>query len=141
MSPIAMPVITLLIAAALALITVWLGVRVMLLRYGRKVSLGHGQDALLEARVRAHGNLTEYAPIALILMGLIEMRGGSPTALWLLGAALVVGRLLHPFGLERRPPNALRILGMLATWGVILGLAGWAIAIGFAPQPTITYLN
>ena len=141
MMPPTMPTVTLLVAAALALLNLWLAIRVMRLRYAKRVSLGNSGDALVEQRVRAHGNLTEYAPTALILMALIEMHGASPTGLWALGALLVIGRLLHPFGLERPAPNALRAVGMVLTWGVILMLAIWAVVIAYSGPAGVTYLN
>lgn len=141
MLPPTMPTVTLLVAAALALMNLWLALRIVRLRFSKHVSFGHGGDALFEQRVRAHGNLTEYAPIALILMALIEMHGASPTGLWALGTLLVVGRLLHPFGLERPAPNAFRALGMMFTWGVILLLAIWALVIAYSGPAGVTYLN
>ena len=138
MLPPTMPTVTLLVAAALALLNLWLAIRIVRLRYAKRLSLGHGGNELVEQRVRAHGNLTEYAPTALILMALIEMHGASPTAL---GALLVIGRLLHPFGLERPPPNAFRAIGMMLTWGVILLLAIWAVVIAYSPPAGVTYLN
>lgn len=141
MIPATPPAVTLLVAAALGLILLWLSLRVVQARYARRVASGTGGDPLIEARVRAHANFTEYAPLALVLMALIEMRGASPTGLWALGAALVVARLLHPFGMERPAPNALRAVGILLTWLVLLALVVWAAAIGLAPHPAVTYLN
>ena len=141
MMPPTTPTVTLLVAAALALLNLWLAVRVVRLRFAKRQSLGHGNNPLIEQRVRAHGNLTEYAPIALILMALIEMHGASPTGLWALGTALVIGRLLHPFALERPAPNNLRVVAMMLTWGVILLLAIWAIVIAYSGPAGVSYLN
>lgn len=69
-------------------------------RGAAKVSLGDGGDkALLEAG-RRHMNWVESTPFILVLFAIIELNGG--TRLWLhaLGAALVVARLLHPFGID-----------------------------------------
>jgi uncharacterized protein len=127
----AAPVITLIIAAALGVLTLWLGIRVMRLRVRTNVSTGHGDNPLLEARCRAHGNLTEYAPIALILMLLVELRVGASPWLWVIGAALVIGRVIHPFGLERPAPNAYRVGGMALTWSAIAALVVWAVLIAY----------
>ena len=56
----AAPIVTLIIAAALGLLNLWLGVRVSRVRISRKVSLGHGDVPGMEARIRAHANFNEY---------------------------------------------------------------------------------
>jgi uncharacterized membrane protein YecN with MAPEG domain len=127
----AAPQITLIIAAALGLLNVWLGLRIIRVRQSRKVSLGHGEVPGLEARCRAHANFNEYVPMALILMGLIEMNVGASRWLWAVGALLVVARVLHPFGLDRPAPNPYRLLGAVLTLVSMLLLIGWAIAIAY----------
>jgi uncharacterized protein len=125
------PVVTLFIAAALGLLTVWFGARVTLVRRSRGVSLGTGSDPLLEQRTRIHGNLTEYAPITLILMMLIEFRTGPSRLLWAIGVSFVIGRLLHATGLTRPNSNGWRVAGMVLTWTPIVLLAAWAVLIGY----------
>jgi uncharacterized membrane protein YecN with MAPEG domain len=127
----AAPQITLIIAAALGLLNVWLGLRIIRVRQSRRVSLGHGEVPGLEARCRAHANFNEYVPMALILMGLIEMNVGASRWLWAVGALLVVARVLHPFGLDRPVPNPYRMLGASLTLVSMLLLIGWAIAIAY----------
>ena len=127
----AAPQITLIIAAALGLLNVWLGVRIMRARVSGKVSLGHGDLPGMEARCRAHANFNEYVPIALILMGLVEMNVGASRWLWGIGALLVVARVLHPFGMDRPAPNPYRALGIILTLVSLLLLVGWAIAISY----------
>jgi uncharacterized membrane protein YecN with MAPEG domain len=127
----AAPQITLIIAAALGLLNVWLGVRVIRWRVSRRVSLGHGDVPGMEARCRAHANFNEYVPIALILMGLVEMNVGASRWLWAIGALLVVARVLHPFGMDHPAPNLYRMLGIVLTLVSLLLLVGWAIAISY----------
>lgn len=127
----AAPQITLIIAAALGLLNVWLGARVVRWRVTRKISLGHGDVPAMEARCRAHANFNEYVPIALILMGLIEMNIGASRWLWGVGALLVVARVLHPFGMDRPAPNPYRALAAMLTFASLLLLVGWAIAISY----------
>ncbi|WCT73150.1 MAPEG family protein [Sphingomonas naphthae] len=140
MTTIALPSITLLYAAAFALLNLWLSVRVATVRIKGGTMDGHGGDgSLLHKRGRAHANFNEYVPIALVLMLVLELRVGHAAGLWALGAALIVGRLLHPFGLERPAPNPFRMAGILLTWLATLGLALWAIYLAFQPGPAITY--
>lgn len=127
----AAPLITLIFAAALGLLNLWLGVRVSRLRGARKIPVGHGDVPALEGRIRAHANFNEYVPIALILMMLIEMSVGGSRGLWVIGALLVVGRVLHPFGMDRPAPNPYRVGGMVLTWGALAALVVWAILVSY----------
>src|SRR3712207_1417931 len=62
--------ITLTIAGAAALMNLWLGLRVSMLRRRHKVSIGDGGNDAVRTRMRAHANFAEYTPIFLILLGL-----------------------------------------------------------------------
>lgn len=124
--------ITLTIAAACGLMSLWLAFRVIVLRRREKVSIGHaGNDALL-ARMRAHSNFAEYAPLFVILLGLLELAVGSQSWLWLAGAGFVLARVAHAIGMDRPAPNALRMGGMIGTLLLLAGLAGYAIAVAYA---------
>jgi len=85
-------------ASILALFLVILSLRVIALRGNplfRLLAFRHLGQATLDRAIRGHGNLTEYAPIMLILMFLAEQQGLSATALHLLGGMFLVGRLAH----------------------------------------------
>jgi hypothetical protein len=133
--------ITLTIAAAAALINIWLGVRVSQLRLRHKVSVGEGGNAQVTARMRAHGNFIEYTPFFLILLALVELSRGSKTWLWAVAIVYILGRLAHPFGMDRAAPNKLRMIGVVITWTVLLGLAVYAITITYlgATKPGMTF--
>jgi uncharacterized membrane protein YecN with MAPEG domain len=133
--------ITLTIAAGAALINIWLGTRISRLRLRLKVSVGDGGDDRIVNAMRAQANFVEYTPFVLILLALVELAAGSPTWLWAVGALYVVGRLLHPFGLDRPAPNALRLIGILITWLTLAGLAGYALFLAstFRPQNAVTF--
>lgn len=123
--------VTLTIAGATALVLLWLSARVSARRLKGKVSNGDGGDPHLQAAIRAQGNLTEYAPMVLILLGLLEAAGRHQGLLWAAGAVFVLGRLCHPLGMDRPAPNALRAGGILSTWAVLLVLAGWSLAVAY----------
>ncbi len=72
-----MPLITPLYAALAAVILIVLSLRVIGARRSRRVAIGDGADEDLARRIRAHGNFTEYAPLALVLILLLEL-GGAP---------------------------------------------------------------
>jgi len=126
--------VTLVIAAAAALINIWLAVRVTRGRVSGKIMIGDGGDGPFTAKMRAHANFAEYAPSALILLALIELAGGSPLWLWIAGAVFILARLSHAIGMDRPAPNPFRAGGAMITWLVILGLAGWALWIGYTAE-------
>lgn len=126
--------ITLTIAGAAALMNIWLGFRVSLLRRRYKVSVGDGGQAPILARMRAHSNFIEYAPFFLILLAAIELARGSEDMLWVAGIVFIVGRLLHPFGMDRAGANALRAIGILLTWLSLLGLAAYALVLPYVDR-------
>lgn len=123
--------ITLTIAAAATLLNLWLAMRVGRARHASKVSIGDGGDPVLTARMRAQANFVEYTPFFLILLGLIELARGSATWLWGVAIVYIVARILHAFGMDRPSPSPLRMIGILVTFLVLLGLAGYAIAIPY----------
>lgn len=133
MPVVAAPATALLFAAALGLVNIWLAARAGLARRRTRTSLGDGGNGLMLARMRAHANFTEYVPMALILMALIEMMGGRGTGLWAIGSLLVVARLLHPFGMERPGTNPLRMGGLFLTIGCTAMLVGWAVVMLLHP--------
>jgi uncharacterized membrane protein YecN with MAPEG domain len=115
-----MPV-TMLYAGALALVLVALSVRVIQARAQTKVFMGDGGNPLVIRRMRGQANFVEYVPMALLLIGLLEMRGAPRWELHALGATLLAARLSHGFTFafaENFPPG--RFLGAVATQAVVV---------------------
>ena len=99
-----MPVaITALYTAILALVVLALAVNVSIHRGKLKVDVGDGDNPQMLRMIRIHGNAIEYVPIALLLMGVYELDGGSHQMLHIAGVALIAGRLLHAWGMWSRP--------------------------------------
>jgi uncharacterized membrane protein YecN with MAPEG domain len=119
--------VTLTITGAAAIVNFWLAVRCAALRVKGKILIGDGGDIRLTARMRAHSNYVEYTPFVLILMALIELATGTHTWLWVAGILYILARICHAFGLDRGTANILRGIGMLVTFIVMLGLAGYAL--------------
>lgn len=111
--------ITPLYASVLALIYVALSFRVIGVRRAGRISLGDGGDDELARRIRVHGNFAEYVPFALILMMLMELQGRSLYALHFIGISLLVGRLLHAFGISTRQGMP-RVAGMVLTFTALI---------------------
>lgn len=111
-------------AALLALIYVYLAIRVVGARRRAKVGLGTGGDAALQRAVRVHGNFAEYAPFGLLLILLVGLAGWGAWAVHLLGALLLAGRVVHAYGVSQERENfRYRIAGMMTTFGVLVGSA------------------
>lgn len=116
--------VTPLYALALVALLLVLSARVILRRRDRRIALGDGDDAELRGRVRAQANFAEYVPFALLLMAMAEANGASAPRLHLLGASLLVGRLLHAWGVGRAKQDLrARTLGMVLTFAVLIGAA------------------
>ena len=64
-----------------------------------KIGYGDGDQPRLRRLIRIHGNFAEYVPLALVLLLVLELSGGSSMLLHGLGIALVVARMLHVIGL------------------------------------------
>ena len=120
--------VTALYAGLCGLLLLMLSVRVSQRRLVTKVGIGTGGDEELERRVRAHANLVENAPLALLLLFLIEQSGAASAYVHAVGALFVVARVLHAQGLSASAQrSASRFYGSLITLLVLLGLSGWAI--------------
>ncbi|HLL30783.1 MAG TPA: MAPEG family protein [Allosphingosinicella sp.] len=125
--------ITLTIAGAAALLNIWLARRVGQIRISDKISIGDGGNQALAARMRAQANFVEYTPFFLILLALIELGVGSRTWLWVVAVVYILGRIAHAFGMGRPQPDRLRLrmIGIIVTFLVLLGLALYAIALPY----------
>lgn len=121
---------TLLYAGLNGLLSFGLAFRVGARRMKANVIFGAGDDPALQRAIRAHSNNVEYVPLALVLIGFIEMAGEAPWLIHGLGSALFLGRALHAYGLsltEESSPG--RFYGILLTWGVLLVASVWSIAL------------
>jgi len=87
-------------AAILGLWLIWLSARVIQVRASEKIMMGDDGNNLLMRRSRAQANLSEYAPMGLILLGLAEIQAANFWLVAICGISLVVGRLLHGYALS-----------------------------------------
>lgn len=134
MPPTVLP-ITLTIAAAAAVLHIWLAARVSQLRNRHKVSIGDGGNAALIRRMRAHANYGENMPVALILLALLELAGGDARILWGAAILFILARLLHAFGMDRTQPSRLRMFGMIGSTVALVILAGYAVFTVYQHRP------
>ena len=139
-----MPSITLIFAAAAALVNLWLGLRIGRLRTTLKVSHGDGGNPLIARRMRAQLNFAESAPVVLILFLALELSGANPTFLWICATLFVIGRLAHGLGMDAAKPGPARMVGILLSMLITLTLAGYGAYLGYrhlqamrAPTPMV----
>ena len=115
MTQITLP-ITSLAAAFAGLLILLLTIRVVQFRRRDGVVLGDNDDRIITKAIRGHANAVEQLPIALILMGLSELQGGSTALLILSAILLVIGRSMHAIYFAVHGTNwRLRMYGMLLT--------------------------
>lgn len=123
-----MPKITLLFASLHVLLMLYLAYRVVGLRRAKRVGVGDGGDADLARAIRAHANFIEYVPLALLLLGLLELCAAPAMLVCIFGTVLLVGRVLHAIGLSRSSGTSFgRFWGTLLTWLCLLGMAATGI--------------
>ncbi len=85
------------------LLAIYLSFKVSLKRLKHKVSTGDGDNSHLFKSIRVHANYIENAPLAMILLLVIELQGAPTWMVHLLGLAFVFGRILHVYGLGSHP--------------------------------------
>ena len=112
-----------------ALFNVTLSTRVSFVRLGDKVPIGTGGSRKLETAVRTHGNNAEYVPLALVILLLLELSGGSHLGLHALGSTLLVARVLHALGMPLKAPNPPRFMGTVLTSTVIAMSSVWILVL------------
>jgi uncharacterized protein len=120
---------TLSLAAAAAIINLWISMRVGRLRMAGKILYGDGGNEALLRRMRAHANFAENTPLVLILIGVIEIAGKGGNWLSVVGGIYMLARVAHAFGMDGGSAQPLRTTGALATMLTLLGLAAVAVLI------------
>jgi uncharacterized membrane protein YecN with MAPEG domain len=94
------PTAAALYAAILGLLAALLTVRVILSRVSTGIQAGDGGNARLGQVIRAHANLSEQVPLALLLIALVEVLGTPAVWVHALGVVLVLARLSSAWGLS-----------------------------------------
>ncbi len=123
--------ITAFVAAVCAIMLLITGVDTVRQRIRLKAAFGDAGDAKLISASRSHGNLSEHAPIVILLIGMLEMAQANHIALMAVGALFLFGRAAHIVGLytasDPGKPPVPRQIGVVVTWLTLLLLSGWTI--------------
>ena len=111
-------------AAIFAFIFVALSVRTLRLRRQLRVAIGHGNEPKLERATRAHANFAEYVPISILLIYFLEIHTVSSIWIHLLCTVLLVGRIVHAYGVSQvSEDHRYRVTGMALTFAVIISVS------------------
>jgi len=125
--------VTPLYAGLLAVWFVVLSARVVGIR--RRLPFGDNGDVAITRVIRAQANFAEYVPLALLMMGFLEVGRHSIYLLHALGIVLLVARLLHGFALSFAwQPRYARVAGAALTFIVLIIEAVLCIAQGVKGQ-------
>ncbi len=125
--------ITALYAGLNALIMLVLAGVIPRMRFKYQVGLGDGGHERLRQAMRAHGNCVETVPMAIVLIGLLELMAAPVWLLHALGIALTVGRIAHPIGLYKSSgASAARAAGMVLSWTALGTAALGCLYMGVA---------
>ncbi|MBW4709093.1 MAPEG family protein [Roseobacter sp. YSTF-M11] len=122
------PQITLFFTAIFVLVSVPMSIMVGLRRAKTGIMLLHGDDEDLLKRMRAHGNFTEYVPLALLALAGAEITGAPGWFVMVCGGVLLLARLIHYAALRRSATSGGRLVGAAMTSLVMTVLAATILA-------------
>ncbi|KFN51096.1 MAPEG family protein [Arenimonas composti] len=129
--------ITLFYAALCTLLVIALALRVIVARLRLRIGIGDGGNPVLQKRIRVHANAIEYLPLALLLLGGMELNGYEDAVIHVFGCTLFISRLLHAWGLSRSSAASPgRFLGTALTLLLMVAMSGFAI-YGYLHQPAV----
>lgn len=115
--------ITPLYLALAGLLFVYLSINVIRARFKHRVSVGDGGNKELIKAMRVHANFAEYAPIAFLLVAVVELQGGPAWLVHALGFGVLAARVAHAVGFGSTPQIVL-----LRRGGILLSLLSIAAA-------------
>ena len=116
-----LPSITAAYLAVLALLYAALAIRVVQLRRRNRAGFGDADNAELRSAIRAHAHFAEYVPIIALMAAMLEISGLPAMSVHVLMGALLIARLLHPFGMHAKPGTLQFRVGR--TWGMTITMS------------------
>jgi uncharacterized protein len=108
-------------AALLGMLFFILSIMVIRVRRNTQISLGTGNNPLLEKYVRIHGNFAEYVPMVLFIILNLEFQRFPLWIIHITCLSLLIGRLIYTVALINESIQ-LRVAGMMLTF-ISLGLS------------------
>lgn len=111
-------------------LNIGLALAVSRVRGTQRVSLGHGDSSVVLRAMRAHGNNAEFVPLALVLLLIAELMGGSSLWLHVLGGSLTVARVAQAIGVyQQKAPNPARFGGTAITWMMMIATGVYVLLL------------
>ncbi|MGE3595783.1 MAG: MAPEG family protein [Dehalococcoidia bacterium] len=122
-----MPVVAL-YAALLSLLFIGLSARTIGLRRRLQIGIGDAGSAEMLRAMRVYSNFAEYVPLALLLIYFAEVSGAPHALVHALGLSLLLGRLVHAYGVSQVNENfRFRVVGMVVTFSTLGICAGYLL--------------
>ncbi len=104
-------------AGLLLIVMLVLSVLVVRQRQRHHVLIGDGGVEDVQRAVRAFGNAAEYVPAGIGALAILALVGAPPLVIHAVGLLLVLGRLLHGWGISRNLGTSMaRAGGVMLTW-------------------------
>ena len=104
-----------LVAATLLFIFIALSINAAFTRRKSGIAVGEGDNETLLRAVRAHGNFTEFTPMFLISLFLIDHISKNCEYILVIGSGFILGRIFHAFSMFLKK-GILRVAGMMLTF-------------------------
>lgn len=125
--------VTLLYAGLMGLLLMLLALTVTY-HWVRVTGEGQSSDQVMRRAERVLGSFVEFAPLSLLLMALLEIRGAPHEVLHGLGILLSLSRLLHAYAMNQvKGAAVLRAIGAQGTYIVLaIGSLGCIYYFAFA---------
>lgn len=117
------PQVALGVTAVFVLMSIPMAIAVGLKRGQTGILILHGEDEDLLRLIRAHANFVEYVPLALLALAGAEIAGAPTLLVAACGAVLILGRLIHYFGLRAAVNSKGRLIGAAMTSFTMLVLS------------------
>ena len=108
-----------LVTAILLFIFIALSINAAFTRRKSGLAVGEADNETLLRAVRAHGNFTEYTPMFLISLFLIDHVSKNCEYILVIGSGFVLGRISHATSMFLKK-GILRITGMFLTFTTLL---------------------
>src|SRR5210317_530606 len=83
------------------------------------LAVGEADNETLLRAVRAHGNFTEFTPMFLISLFLIDHVSKNCEYILVIGSGFILGRIFHAFSMFLKK-GILRVIGMFLTFTTLL---------------------
>jgi uncharacterized membrane protein YecN with MAPEG domain len=120
--------ITALYSSLLILFYVFLSLKTIRTRRKTKIALGHDENPQMLRAIRAHSNFSEYVPLSLFAIFLVESNSSNHIFPHLLGLLTLTGRILHAYGISQVKENFnYRVMGMVLTFTSLMSSAAYLL--------------